>query len=568
MTQARGDGYASDRMMSRPKRPYADWLLGGMMLLLCAALTVLQYRWTGEVARAEASRLRGNLDEQTRALGRAFDAELAASCDQLRPQREDFAGQTREATHLARFKEWKATDPRPIFRRIALGVASGNEIQLSLLDQVAAQLIPTNWPAEWTAMRESLLRKRAGGPPPFADERGVLLEFPVFGSRESRGEHWLILELDLEYARDHWLPELISNHINPGGRAVNEARIKLGGSNPGALYATTTDAPRADDTVVSVRFNNLGRTEHGPRGPSRDGGRWLLEAWQHRGALEATVARSRRRNFVVAAGINLLMLATGLALIHFTRRSRRLAEQQMNFVATVSHELRTPLTVIRGAGHNLLRGVVKDRGQIEEYSKLIVQHAEQLAEMVEQTLALAGADKGRAAALREGVDVAAVLREAIAAVADDIQAAQCEVQLHVPPDLPPVTGDAAALRRVFQNLITNAAKHGGEGRWIGIAAASVNGAGPSMVEIRVADRGSGIPESEQAEIFKPFARGAGARERQTRGSGLGLTVVREIVVAHGGEISVHSESGRGATFTVRLRADESNGRERMQGAQR
>lgn len=81
----------------------------------------------------------------------------------------------------------------------------------------------------------------------------------------------------------------------------------------------------------------------------------------------------------------------------------------MNFVAAVSHELRTPL-VIRGAGRNLLRGVVKERGQIEEYSKLIIQHADQLKEMVEQTLALAGADKGRAASRRERVDVATLVK--------------------------------------------------------------------------------------------------------------------------------------------------------------
>ena len=128
------------------------------------------------------------------------------------------------------------------------------------------------------------------------------------------------------------------------------------------------------------------------------------------------------------------------------------------------------------------------------------------------------------------------------------------------PALPPVTGDTAALRRVFQNLITNAAKHGSEGRWIGVTAALLNGTAPPVVEVRVADRGPGIPASEQAEVFEPFSRGAAAQAQQIRGSGLGLSVVRDIVEAHGGTVSVESDPGQGATLVVRLPVDRGAGR--------
>ena len=152
--------------------------------------------------------------------------------------------------------------------------------------------------------------------------------------------------------------------------------------------------------------------------------------------------------------------------------------------------------------------------------------------------------------------IAGVLREAVAATKQDTEAAHCEVQLELSPGLPRVIGEASALRRVFQNLITNAAKHGGQGGWIGISAASAEAGNPPMIEIKVADRGPGIPKAELPEIFKPFFRGAAAQAGQIRGSGLGLSLVREIVEAHGGTVSAESQFGHGAVFVVRLPAAE------------
>ena len=195
-------------------------------------------------------------------------------------------------------------------------------------------------------------------------------------------------------------------------------------------------------------------------------------------------------------------------------------------------------------------------GQIEQYSKLIIQHTEQLTEMVEQILGLAGIKQNSAATAREPVAIAETLREAVAATAADTKSAHCEVQLELPPGLPAINGDAAALRRAFQNLITNAAKHGGQGGWIGITATNVEMDKSPMIEIQVADRGPGIPKTELFEIFKPFYRGASAQTKQIRGSGLGLSLVREIVEAHGGTVSAVSQPGHGAVFVVRLPASK------------
>lgn len=541
--------------------PHTDWLLGGLMFLLCALLTVLQYRWTGEIARAELSRRSGNFGTGAQAIATAFDAELSASCDQLSPDRTEFANQTREAAHLARYQEWRAQNPRPIFSRIALAESVEGQVQLLLLDPERARFTRTNWPPEWSEMQNAISQRARGGAPPPADRRGLLIEFPVFagsGRPGRTGEHWLILELDSTYLRTRWLPELVNTHLNPGEPSVLDLRVITDAPSREVLYSSTpalTETPR--EGMISVRFNALGKTARRSDMPRRTSGVWLLQVWPRPGVLEAVVARSRQRNLAVAFGVSLLMLLTGIALVRHTRRSRRLAEQQLRFVANVSHELRTPLTVIRGAAHNLRRGVVHGPAQIEQYSGLILRHAEQLGEMVEQVLLLSRPEQKIPNSQRRPVVLKTVIDEAVAATVSDALEARCEVRMVIPPDLPKVSGDAGALRRVFQNLLTNAFKHGGARGWVAIAAVTAKEGTSNVVEITVSDGGPGIPSSELPEIFKPFFRGAAAQANQIRGSGLGLALVREIVESHGGSVSARNGTeagGGGALFTVRLPA--------------
>ncbi len=118
-----------------------------------------------------------------------------------------------------------------------------------------------------------------------------------------------------------------------------------------------------------------------------------------------------------------------------------------------------------------------------------------------------------------------------------------------------VMGDPMALKQALQNLLHNAAKYGaGDSHWVGLSASRTGGDVKPSVEIRVADRGPGIPADEQAHIFEPFFRGRRALQDQIHGTGLGLNLAKKIVEAHGGSIQVKSAAAKGTEFIVHLPA--------------
>ena len=219
----------------------------------------------------------------------------------------------------------------------------------------------------------------------------------------------------------------------------------------------------------------------------------------------------------------------------------------------MSHELRTPLTVICSAGENLADGVVEDRDTVREYGRVVRDEGRRLAEMVEQVLDFAGTYSGRRNYRFEDVDVGTLVEESLGALGETAREAAVEIETRVEPGLPALRADRGALRRALVNLLQNAVKFGGEGRWVGLRAEG-GATGRREVRITVEDRGLGIPLSEQRRLFEPFFRGEEALSRQIRGSGLGLSLVKRIVDAHGGALVVATSPGRGSAFTLILPA--------------
>jgi two-component system phosphate regulon sensor histidine kinase PhoR len=172
---------------------------------------------------------------------------------------------------------------------------------------------------------------------------------------------------------------------------------------------------------------------------------------------------------------------------------------------------------------------------------------------VERVLQLAGLGSGRPLPVAP-VSAGAVVHDAVQQSAPDALRAGVEVQVDVAADLPALIGDASSLRSAVQNLVGNAVKYAGVDRWVLVGVTSLGTGDDAEVRIAVEDHGPGLDAEERRKVFEPFYRGREAVANQIQGSGLGLSLVRRIVEAHGGRVELESEPGRGSTFTICLPA--------------
>ncbi len=222
------------------------------------------------------------------------------------------------------------------------------------------------------------------------------------------------------------------------------------------------------------------------------------------------------------------------------------AEQRRNLLADVTHELRTPLTIIQGNLEGLLDGVYPAD---EEHLRLILAETQTLSRLVDDLRTLALAESGALQLKKEPTDLALLARETAASFRAQADAAGVAIRVEAPPDLPAAEVDPARIREALANLIANALRYTPSGASITVRCAAESVDGVRRVALAVEDTGRGIAAEDLPHIFDRFYKSG-----DSGGMGLGLAITKNLIAAHGGEISTHSQPGQGTTIRFTLPA--------------
>ena len=276
---------------------------------------------------------------------------------------------------------------------------------------------------------------------------------------------------------------------------------------------------------------------------------WRVAVYAPPGTTPRDVVRRQVMMFTGAFAVLFAVIVVGIALTwRLMRRETEMARLKSDFVANVSHDLKTPLSVIRMFGETLELGRVPDEARRQEYYRVITRESERLSRLIDNVLDFSRIEGGRRRYERVPTAVEPLVRDTLEAFAYPLEQQGFKVEVTIAADLPEVPIDAEAIGQALANLIDNAIKYAGPERVVTIDAHREG----ERLALAVTDRGLGIPPAEHARIFEKFYRVGRSETQGRRGSGVGLALVRHVVEAHGGTVTVRSAAGEGSCFTLWL----------------
>lgn len=344
---------------------------------------------------------------------------------------------------------------------------------------------------------------------------------------------YLVMPLNQDFLKNKYLPEkLIDKFGTP----------EHSGINVWLRDWTSNEIIASSDTNATYNRKNIEFVQNFPD---------YFDFWKMEVAFndESAIAASKSsliKNLVVLGAAMLLLLGALVFMFISAQKERALAERQANFLANVTHELKTPLSVMQAAGENLADGRVQDENRLKNYGSHIYNEAVRLRTMIEKLLDVAKADADQSLIEPKPLDLSEQVYSYLAEQREFIKEKGFTIETSIDENIPMVMVDRNSFETILSNLVENAIKYSNDEKYLGIALKKVG----DNIELRVEDHGVGMTKKNMSHIFDKFFRGEDTLTAQTKGHGLGLSIVKNLVELNGGKIDVTSEPGEGSVFTV------------------
>jgi signal transduction histidine kinase len=279
---------------------------------------------------------------------------------------------------------------------------------------------------------------------------------------------------------------------------------------------------------------------------------WEVAAYLVNPAALTQAARTAELTLGLLVAVLLMAIGVGSWLIVSSLNSElKLARQKTDFVSNVSHELKTPLTSIRMFSELLAEGRVNDAAKQKSYLQIITAEAARLTRLINNVLDFSRMESGEKKYNFQLCDLADVARSTAETFRPHLEADGFKFDCELPATKILVRGDADALSQIIVNLLSNAEKYSNGGKEITLQLAQKQPPLPHA-EIKILDRGSGVPRGSEEKVFEKFYRAHDSLNSGIQGSGLGLTIARQIARAHGGDLVCEPRAGGGSCFILRL----------------
>jgi signal transduction histidine kinase len=255
-----------------------------------------------------------------------------------------------------------------------------------------------------------------------------------------------------------------------------------------------------------------------------------------------------QQSLLILGALSLLMIGGLVFTYRSVSKEMALARLKSDFVSNVSHELRTPLSLIQLYAETLELGRIKSQEKKEEYYHIMRKESERLGKLINNILDFSRIEAGRKEYDLRETDIGELVRSTLDAYRYQIEKNGFEFETSIDSNIPTMRLDREAIARALVNLVNNALKYSADDKFLFVKLHRAT----SAVKLEVVDHGIGIARREQSKIFEKFYRTCDPLVHDTKGSGLGLSLVRHITHAHGGQVEVESTPGKGSKFTLSL----------------